>query len=307
MALTVEHITAIEKFFQQSDFSNSGAVITDLDGTAVHEFDNMIVIHKEVGAGLRKIYDLGRPVVINTLRFPLSVIKTFAKEWYDLARNPIPVVLLNGSQLGYIKKVDGAFVFDQLHAFPLHEVEVGEVVNGIARMMNDGIRDINLFFYPEDWTLGEMIWTPQPESIIPLKEKYKSASSVISTGVDELKTILTAQPICMMLLLVQAKDDDLMAYQHTRQSNFITHHKVDKLSGTIEMAKVLGFNLPDSIGAGDSGMDVFLSKVGLAIHVRTRDLPYKGTTLTLPLDDYQDYGSVLSLISSMHKQHLIMQ
>src|ERR1044071_7368364 len=92
----------LQNFFDLSNFPVAGAVITDLDGTAIHEFQGNYSIPKAVEFGLKGIYDLGRPVVINTLRFPLSVIQTFGKEWYRISNRPIPTVLMNGSQLGYL-------------------------------------------------------------------------------------------------------------------------------------------------------------------------------------------------------------
>lgn len=71
----------LQNFFNQSNFPEAGAVITDLDGTAIHEYEGRYSIPKSVELGLKKINDLGRPIVINTLRFPLSVIRTFGKEW----------------------------------------------------------------------------------------------------------------------------------------------------------------------------------------------------------------------------------
>ena len=102
--LSAEHLNRLEIFFSNSNFKKQGAVITDLDGTAVHEFKGKTIIHRDVELGLKRIYDVGRPVIINTLRFPLSVIRTFALDWYKISNNDIPVVLLNGSQLGYTLK-----------------------------------------------------------------------------------------------------------------------------------------------------------------------------------------------------------
>ena len=305
MALSIEQSHKLDEFFQTSNFSTKGAVVTDLDGTAVHEYQGMIVIHKEVEMGLKKIYDLGRPVIINTLRFPLSVIRTFGKEWYSISRKPIPVVLLNGSQLGFISQVNGELVFEQLESFPLEAIEIKQVVTGVGELQQAGITDLILFFYPEDWTQGEIIWTPAEEKVPAIREKYQSASSVISCSVSELEGILLQNPVCMILLLIEAKDDQLMAYQHTKRNNFFTHNKVDKLFGTLQMAKHMDFSPEDSLGAGDSNMDVFLDGVGLSVHVRTPDLPFHGKLLTLKLQDYHAYGEILTKLSSMQKKQLI--
>lgn len=300
-----EEEVQLEVFFQGSQFSTKGAVITDLDGTAVHEYQGMVVIHKEVELGLKKIYDLGRPVIINTLRFPLSVIRTFAEDWYKISNKPIPVILLNGSQLGYILQKNGQFIFEQLKSFTMQPVEIKEVTAGARSLQQDGINDLILFYYPENWTLGEIIWTPHAAKVPMLQDKYRSASSVISGSVDDLEASLLAQPICMILLLVEAKEDQLMAYQHTKRSNFITHHKVDKLSGTIVMAKELDVSLEDSLCAGDSEMDVFLSAGGLSVHVRNNSLSFTGKLLTLRLPDYHEYGKLLTQLAGMQKKELI--
>jgi len=67
----------LKDFIEASSFRTKGAVITDLDGTAVHEFQGKIVIPKEVEYALLHHYRSGRPVVLNSLRFPLSVFRTF--------------------------------------------------------------------------------------------------------------------------------------------------------------------------------------------------------------------------------------
>lgn len=91
-------------FVSHSSFERNGGVITDLDGTAVHEYRGQIVIPKEVELGLMRHYEQGRPIVFNSLRYPLSVRRTFAKEWYRLSNAPIPTVTLNGSLIGFVKK-----------------------------------------------------------------------------------------------------------------------------------------------------------------------------------------------------------
>ena len=104
MALSTEADTKLQEFIHQSTFATSGAVVTDLDGTAVHEFQGKIVIPKAVELGLMRHYESGRPLILNSLRFPLSVIRTFGQEWYKLSNAPIPTVTLNGSLIGFIKQ-----------------------------------------------------------------------------------------------------------------------------------------------------------------------------------------------------------
>lgn len=72
---TPEPADLLQRFVRESGFAQRGAVITDLDGTAVHEHEGRIVIPKTVSHGLQQVYALARPIVINTLRFPLNVIR----------------------------------------------------------------------------------------------------------------------------------------------------------------------------------------------------------------------------------------
>jgi hydroxymethylpyrimidine pyrophosphatase-like HAD family hydrolase len=293
MELGKEHLAELEHFFNHSDFSTAGALITDLDGTAVHEFEGRTIIHQSVETGLKKIYNMGRPVILNTLRFPLSVIRTFAKDWYLLSNGSIPVILLNGSQLGYITKDGDEFAFEQLASFTLLKEEIQGVLDGVKRLMDAKANDFILFYYPEDWRNGEIIWTPVSDKIPYLQDKYKSASSVISTDLAELKKHLLAKPICMIFLLIEIPQDQLMAYQHTKRSNFVTRQGVDKLYGSVQMSKQLNFDLLHSIGAGDSEMDTFLDGVGLSIHVGNPALRFKGKVTTMKLPGFPEFGSLL--------------
>jgi hydroxymethylpyrimidine pyrophosphatase-like HAD family hydrolase len=302
MALNSSQLKLLQEFFIKTAFSEKGAVITDLDGTAVHELEGLTVIHKDIEIGLKKIYDTGRPVVINTLRFPLSVIRTFGKEWYKISGKPIPVVLLNGSQLGFIVSKDEEFGFEQLAAFPLEQEEINHVLENMTRLQGSGIRDMLLFYYPEDWLQGEIIWTPDADRIPALREKYKSASTVLSLSLAALKERLEAAPICMILLLIEASQDRLMAYQHTKGNNFFTRKGVDKLFGAQRMAEHLGFAIEDALGAGDSGMDIFLNATGLAVHVHNNTLPFKGRMGTIHLKDFHDFGDTLTILAGMQER-----
>ncbi len=304
MILTEDQLLRVEQFFSNSNFRTQGAVITDLDGTAVHEFEGRIIIHKGVEKGLKKIYDVGRPIVINTLRFPLSVIRTFALDWYTISNAPIPVVLLNGSQLGYITKIDEEFSFDQLQCFPLTTEEIKAEIEKLQQFTDDGIQDIILFYYPEDWKNGEIIWTPVAERIPHLQQKYSSASSVISIPIKELANELLKNPVCMLLRLVDIPNDKLMAYQHTKRSHFVTHQGVDKLYGAGKIAGLLNFDLEHSIGAGDTDMDNFLKAVGLSVHVGKINLPFEGLKDTLRLRDFVEYGDILFQIAYLQTSYI---
>ena len=300
MKLTDEQIIQLTVFFKQSQFATNGAVITDLDGTAVHEFNGRTVLHESVELGLKTINDLGRPIVINTLRFPYSVIRTFATDWYKMSNAPIPVILLNGSQLGYIRQsADESFYFDQLAAYTLSWEDIEEVIKGVNGLIKDNINNLVLFFYPEDWRAGEIIWTPDKGRIKTLQQKYLSASSVISGSVEALQLMLHAQKLCMIFLLIDIPQDKLMAYQHSKRSNFITRKGVDKLFGAEQMAGILGFDLNHSIGAGDTPMDNFLEGVGLSVHVGRGDLEFKGTHETIKLPGFSELGDLLYRFARM--------
>src|SRR5687768_16369593 len=102
MALSEEVELALSEFAKTSRFTSTGGVITDLDGTAVHEDQGRIYIPEPVEFGLKALYDRRRPVALNSLRFPLSVLRTFRKEWLAISGAPIPVVSMNGSQVVYV-------------------------------------------------------------------------------------------------------------------------------------------------------------------------------------------------------------
>jgi len=294
MLLNEETEAKLKTFIDQSSFATSGAVVTDLDGTAVHEFEGKIVIPKEVELGLMHHYERGRPLILNSLRFPLSVIRTFGQDWYKLSNAPIPTVTLNGSLMGFVKKTDEAeLVFDEATAFPLTEDEIKETLEGVRGILNGGIKNILVFYYPRDWRIGEVIWTPVPENIIAVKEKYRSASAVTAVEFEKLQEQMLAEDVCMIFLLIDAPEDQLMAYQHTKRSNFITHKGVDKLFGARAMATVLECDLRQSLGAGDTELDNFLDGVGLALVVGNNDLKFRGMVDTIKLQNSLELGVLL--------------
>jgi hydroxymethylpyrimidine pyrophosphatase-like HAD family hydrolase len=299
MEMRNDQLKALENFYYNSAFSEKGAVMTDLDGTAVHELDGRVIIHKNVEYGLKKIYESGLQVIINTLRFPLSVIRTFAKDWYKISSAPIAAILLNGSQLGYINRENSGFVFEQLASYPMTADEINTAVDTVDQIMTDDINDLILFSYFEDWRKGEIVWTPKQERIAHLQRKYPSATTVQSIPVNELRSRLVAEPVCMLLLLIDLPGDTLMAYQHTRRSNFITRQGVNKLFGAMKMAELLGIELRHSLGAGDSEMDTFLSCVGLSVHVNNPKLPFHGLAHTVRLNNFIEYGDLLFKLAEL--------
>lgn len=44
------------------------------------------------------------------------------------------------------------------------EAEIDEVLDGVKGLLDGGIDDILVFYYPRDWRMGEIIWTPAPEN-----------------------------------------------------------------------------------------------------------------------------------------------
>ena len=300
MALSAEADAKLQHFMQQSSFATSGVVITDLDGTAVHEYQGKIIIPKEVELGLMHHYQRGRPLILNSLRFPLSVIRTFGQDWYKLSNAPIPTVTLNGSLMGYVKKAEESeLAFEEAAAFPLTKEEILEALKGVQGLLDGGIKNVLVFYYPRDWRIGEVIWTPVPENIVPVKEKYRSASAVTAVEFPKLQDQMLAEDICMIFLLIDAPEDQLMAYQHTKRSNFITHKGVDKLFGARAMAELLNCDLRDSIGAGDTELDTFLSGVGLAVIVGNQHLDFHGQIETVKLDTSLELGALLFRASEL--------
>lgn len=294
MVLSDDIDAKLRQFIDQCSFATSGVVITDLDGTAVHEFQGKIAIPKEVELGLMRHYERGRPLILNSLRFPLSVIRTFGQDWYKLSNAPIPTVTLNGSLSGFVKKTsEGELIFEEAAAFPLTAGEIKEALKGVQGILDAGIKNILVFYYPRDWRIGEVIWTPMPESILAVKEKYASASAVTAVEFPKLQEQMLAEEICMIFLLIDAPEDQLMAYQHTKRSNFITHEGVDKLFGARAMAEYLHSDLSNSLGAGDTELDNFLAGVGLALLVGPIELQFRGLVDTIKLRDSLELGAVL--------------
>src|SRR5215204_243968 len=161
----------LKKFAEASDLAR-GMLALDLDGTALLEDRGKVFISSSVEKGVKAIHDRGQPVVINTLRFPLSVIHTVGDAWYQIADAPILTVLLNGSVLGYIKKESGKFIYEELAAFPMAKEEVAHLISGIRQLLSGGINDMILFYYSRDWAAGETIWTPDENRVPALQKKY---------------------------------------------------------------------------------------------------------------------------------------
>jgi len=296
--LLPENDELLRRFMKTRKFS---FLALDLDGTALMEDRGKIFISATVEKGVKAMHDLGRTVVVNTLRFPLSVIHTVGDAWYQIADAPILTVLLNGSVLGYIKKESDKLIYEELAAFPMTKDEIESLLAGIRQLLSAGINDIILFYYTRDWAAGETIWTPDETRVPALQKKYVSASRVLSGDLGMLEDWLSEVEVCMASLLIDRPEDTLMAYQHSKRNSFFTRKGVDKASGTREIAKRFDLSLDDSVGAGDTEMDTFLSEVGLAIIVGGAVLPYRGKIDTLRVDGPADLGHVILRMAELER------
>jgi len=298
MPLGSEEREKLRKFVESGNFSR-GMLALDLDGTALLEDRGKVFISSSVEKGVKAIHDLKGTVVINTLRFPLSVIRTVGEAWYQIADVPILTVLLNGSVLGYIKSKSDSLIYEELLAFPMERDEVRDLVRGIRELLSEGIEDMLLFYYTRDWKTGETIWTPSEAKVPGLQKKYVSASRVLSGGADRLEEWLNEGEICMASLLVDRPQDTRMAYQHARRNSFFTRKGVDKAFGIREIARRFDLSLTDSFGAGDTEMDTFLSEVGFAVIVGGAPLPFCGTIDTLRVPSPAELGDAIIHLASL--------
>lgn len=302
MPISSDQQTELGRFLDSHDFAK-GCLALDLDGTALNEERGRIYIPESVEAGVKAIHDLKRPVVINTLRFPLSVINTIGLAWYQLADIPILTVLLNGSILGNIQLVNGALEYEEIAAFPMTAHEIKTVLDGVSQLLKDSVDEILLFYYPRNWREGETLWTPKPERMDGLKQKFVSAAIVKSTSLDELAVELSSKDICMMSLFIDRPEDTLMAYQHAKRNSFFTRRGVDKAYGLREMAKRLNISLADSVAAGDTEMDTFLNETGLSVIVGRAALPFKGKSSTVRVANPPELGHFLCALAEHCKVH----
>lgn len=296
---------ALRRFAENSDFSRTFLVL-DLDGTALLEDKGKVFISSSVEKGARALHDLNVPIVLNTLRFPLSVMNTIGHAWYQIADAPILTVLLNGSIIGSIKCEGDGLRYEEISAHPLGSHEIKAMLDGLTQLAKAGIDDLLLFFYPRDWTQGELLWTPKAAKVPELKKKYVSASRVISGSVEKLGEELSRRQICMTSLFINRPEDTLMAYQHGKRSSFFTAKGVNKASGLREISPRLGRAPANALGAGDTEMDTFLSEVGFAVIVGKGKLSFKGRKETLRVDSPLDLGELMLAYADLIKERTLI-
>jgi hypothetical protein len=300
MSLQPEHQRILESFLDRADFG-TGGVFLDLDGVALLEMEGQLSISGTIERGVGLLGSLGRPVILNTLRFPLTVIRDIAPEWIAVYGARIPAVLMNGSVLGHIVDEGGGRLgWHEEASFPMDETMIAEIVKGFEEIIKSGSgRTVILFLYPRDWQQGEIIWTPNPSHMAHVREKYLSATSVVSWPIVELLPRMAAMELCMAAVIVDQPHDERMAYQHDEPMSFFSSPGVDKAFGAREFAKIIGISLPDSAGAGDTEMDAFLSEVGLAALVGPRDLPFRGLRETVRIRDPHEAGELITLLGEL--------
>ena len=303
MTLPAEIVATLRAFRAASRFTAHGAVLTDLDGTALHERDGRLFVAESVAEGLKALVDLGRPVVLNTLRFPLNVIRTFGREWSAITSQPVPLVSLNGAVFGLLMpEGEHAVTFQEIAAYPLSAAEIQAALKRLGMLVDAGLTELVVFIYPRDWRAGEIIWTPLQERVEALRAKYLSASEVIAGPVERLADLLFSHGACMLSIQADIPEDRRMAYQHIDPHQFVTAAGVDKLSGARAAAARLEFALHDSVGAGDTPMDRFLEGVGLALQIGPMELSYRGRIDTLRLARPQELGYALFELARQEPQ-----
>ena len=295
----------LSRFAAHARFGTRGAVITDLDGTAVHEdaTAGRVVIPVEVELALRRIRELGRPVILNSLRFPLSIMRSFGQEWCAISNAPLPTVSLNGSLVGWLTRSDsGALSFDEVAAFPLLPGELHGALERIEALLRAGLDELLVFWYPRDWTLGERIWAFRPDRLDAVRARYPSAAAeaVEAGSLEALRAAWSHHEICMALLLLDVPGERLMAYQHAERERFLTRAGVDKLHGARLIAERLQVELADSVGAGDTVMDTFLDAVGLSVTVGSAPNDFSGIHETLRVRDSVQLGRLLDRLARLH-------
>ncbi len=270
--------------------------MTDLDGTALHEREGRAVIPSEVVTGLKAVRANGPRIILNTLRFPANVVRSFGREWYDIHGGPLPLVSLNGGIGGMIDATPcGAMGFAEVFAQVLSHLEIEAVLEELEAEIQAGALKPLLFFHPREWHRGETLWTPEGWRIAELRHRFPHADRVISTTLGELREELLGRDICMMLM----PRGEQPIYRQQQRRDFFTGAGADKLTGAVRMTQALGIDLAESIGAGDTAMDVFLKGTGLAIRVGAPDLAYSGLAGSIDVPHSTGFGEAMRTLAAL--------
>jgi hydroxymethylpyrimidine pyrophosphatase-like HAD family hydrolase len=297
MALTEEQKKLIQDYASHPDFRQYGGLMTDLDGTIVQHQEGNYAIPYQVQACLNDLYRVNCPIILNTIRFPISIIKTFAPVLYPIAQHPIPVISLNGSQWGYIAPGENEdFSFTEAGAQPLKPAEIKRFMANLRFLVQHKVPHIAAFYYPRDWTKGEIIWSAEESRVAEMAQTYKSASRVYSSSLPVLENNLTAEEISMIFLLVK-KDLIPGKYLQHDLKDFYTTAGVNKLAGAHAFVNQLGRTLQNFIGAGDTPMDVFLQETGAVIKVGNLPLDFDCQATILPVETVSEMGEVFTQIA----------
>ena len=75
----------LREFLQKSNFATTGGVITDLDGTAVHEDRGRIYIPEPVEFGLKQLHSAGRRFILNSRTVCSATLCSAANSGSDLS------------------------------------------------------------------------------------------------------------------------------------------------------------------------------------------------------------------------------
>ena len=282
----------LRRFVAGTPFATHGALITDLDGTLLHDCGTHYGLPEAVAQGLKAIRAAGLPVVVNTLR-PPAALRHFGQEWQRrVCAAPLPAVLLNGSLLGRMHPgSDGAPRFEALEAFPLEAEDVARALHRADMLRCTAPGRLAVAYYPRDWRQGEIVWTPAPASAAAVAGLSGESRTWAGT-LAELKAALLAQDTCMVRVA-----DGATAHAIARGECY-TRQGIDKLHGARRMAQWLGLRLEDALGAGNGSMDGFLRGVGLAVHVG-RPLEFEGKTGTVVVAGGAEFGALLAGVAGM--------
>jgi hypothetical protein len=292
-------IGEVSAFLSSSGFASSGAVMTDLDGTAVVERGSWTTVETEVGLALKRLRDLGLPVALNTLRSPRNVVETFGRAWAAITDDPLPLVSLNGAVSGMLVETGGgAMAFDEFDALPLTPGEVVGVGATLRALSEAGVPDPLLFHCPRDWRGGEWIWSRDRARAEAALRRYPGTSGAHACSIDELEARMLDEETCMAFLLVE-QEARLPMFHAVRPGAFVTRVGVDKLAGAERLARRLSFDLAASVGAGDTPMDSFLAGCGLAVQVGPLEVGHAGRQATLRVPDPAGLGAVLRHVAGV--------